>query len=233
MKKVLSIVSLVLIGIVLLYRISQVRKMKEMNNTLASVFPGKTAFDPAAIHYTDIYGFPERIKLMYQNNQRAGLYDSVVQKIILPMKYDDISCFGSESATTFKQNEKYGILDTLGNEIIPAIYDYATSFYEGLAQVKLNGKVGYINRKNEVVIPIKYEYGHDFYSDRAAVKLNNKWGFIDHSGKYRIKPIYDDVVWPLSELHPKAKVGIKGHYTLIDKNGKFLVNTDGEFLESE
>lgn len=234
MKKILSIISLVAVVIILLYRISEARKRKQARDTLEAAFRyTKSVPDATKIYYEEIYGFPSGIKLMYQHNKKQGLFDSVSNKVLVPMKYDDISYFGGEYMTSFRQDDKYGFLDTLGHEVVPAMYELVHGFDDGLAAVKLNGKWGFINKENKMVIPAKYEFAHDFYTDRAAVKLNSKWGFINHSGNYMIKPVYDDVIWPLSKLHPKAKVGIKGKYILIDKNGKFLGNTDSEFIASD
>ena len=40
---------------------------------------------------------------------------------------------------------------------IPAIYNKAFPFINGLAYVELDGKVGYINKTGNEIIPIKYK----------------------------------------------------------------------------
>jgi hypothetical protein len=232
MKKALPIVLLLISAVFLIIKLYKREKTKAMNDTLNSAFAHVNAIQSADTVFTKVYDFPKGIMIMNDHHKKEGLYDSNHSKVIIPMKYDEIDCFGGEDVVSFLQDKKYGFLDTLGNEIIPAMYDFVSAFEEGLAPVKLNGKWGYINKKNKNVIPIKYELAWPFYADRAAVKLNDKWGFIDHSGKYVITPIYDDVVFYFNEKYKKAKVGIKGKYIFIDKNGRFSGDTDGDFFNS-
>jgi len=60
----------------------------------------------------------------------------------------------------FREGLKYGFKDAKGKIIIPAIYDAAGDFSEGLARVNLgftmssNGKWGFIDTTGKLVIPI-------------------------------------------------------------------------------
>jgi hypothetical protein len=230
MKTTIAIVLFVLLAFFLLYKNNEQKKLKKMNDTFADALKHEKSSSNTNTDtfFSIIYGFPNGIMAMERDHKKQGLYDSIHLKVLAAMKYDEIGCFAGDHLINFKQNNKHGFLDTAGNEIIPAVYDYATSFSEGFAVVKLNGKWGYIDKKNNIAIPIKYEAAFDFYGDRAAVKSNAKWGFINHSGKYAIEPKYDDMIWYFSEEHPKAKMAIKNRYILIDKNGKFLGDTDGD-----
>ncbi len=53
---------------------------------------------------------------------------------------------------------RYGYCDVLGRMVIPAVYEYAGDFVNGLAAVVLEGKYGAINRKGELVIPAQYSF---------------------------------------------------------------------------
>lgn len=53
--------------------------------------------------------------------------------------------------------KKWGYKDENGNIVIPAKYDEAWSFSEGLAHVKINGKWGFIDKTDKLVIPAKYD----------------------------------------------------------------------------
>ena len=66
----------------------------------------------------------------------------------------------------------------LGTLVIPARYDYAELFNEGLTQVKLQDKYGYLNTKGKVIIPLKYDLVQEFSEGFAAVQIGNKWGYI-------------------------------------------------------
>ena len=76
---------------------------------------------------------------------------------------------------------KYGYKHN-GRVVIPAKYDDALSFSEGLASVKINGKWGFIDKTDTMVIPAKYDYAEDFSDGKAFVKLNGRWFYIDRNG---------------------------------------------------
>ena len=64
--------------------------------------------------------------------------------------------FFTENLALFKENGKYGFINKKGKTKIPAIYDKAFPYINGLAYVEINGKVGYIDTKGKEIIPIKY-----------------------------------------------------------------------------
>ena len=83
----------------------------------------------------------------------------------------------------FSENWKYGYKkdDVV---VIPAIYDDAMDFSEGLAAVKLNDNYGFIDYSGNEVIPFKYDFAYSFENGKAGVKLNGKWGTIDKQGNF-------------------------------------------------
>ena len=83
----------------------------------------------------------------------------------------------------FSENWKYGYKkdDVV---VIPAIYDDAMDFSEGLAGVKLNGKWGFIDKTGKEVIPIKFDIAWPFENGKAMVQLNGKSGTIDNQGNF-------------------------------------------------
>ncbi len=80
---------------------------------------------------------------------------------------------------SFRENSKTGYKDQYGNVVIPAIYDWASSFSEGLAPVMQNGKWGYINTNGKVVVPFIYDDAFGFTEGLACVMQNNKAGYVD------------------------------------------------------
>ncbi len=65
--------------------------------------------------------------------------------------------FFTENLALFVENGKYGFINKKGKIKIPAIYNKAFPFINGLAYVELDGKVGYINKTGNEIIPIKYK----------------------------------------------------------------------------
>lgn len=87
-------------------------------------------------------------------------------------------------------NLKWGWINTSGEIIIPAQFEDANQFSEGLSLVKKDGKWGYINQKGEMVIPPKFEDAGDFFSNRAFVQeeKDGLYGYINRKGEYVIAP---------------------------------------------
>ncbi len=80
---------------------------------------------------------------------------------------------------------KCGFINRSGDKVIPAKYDYAGKFSEGLATVSIrvsdNGhatKTGYINQQGKMVIPAVFEDARVFNEGLAAVRVGDKWGYI-------------------------------------------------------
>ena len=103
-------------------------------------------------------------------------------KDVCVLEYSISSTDFREGIACVKKNGKWGYIDKQGNEIIPFIFDNASSFSEGIACVKKDGKWGYIDKQGHEIIPFIYENGHDFREGIACVKKDGKWGYIDKQG---------------------------------------------------
>jgi hypothetical protein len=57
-----------------------------------------------------------------------------------------------ESKTRFYQDGKFGVIDKSGNVIIPAKYDYISSFSGGTAEFISEGKKGVLGPNGEVLL---------------------------------------------------------------------------------
>lgn len=127
----------------------------------------------------------------------------------------------TKAATNLKSfrdqtSKKYGYKDENGNIVIPAKYDDAYEFSEGLAFVKINWKWGCIDKTDKLVIPAKYDDAFEFSDGLADVEINGKWGFIDKTDKLVIPAIYDYV---REFKNGKAEVELNDRWFYIDKNG--------------
>ena len=127
----------------------------------------------------------------------------------------------------YEENDLYGFKKD-GAVVIPAKYDFADSFSEGLAPVGINGKLGYIDKSGKEVIPLMYDSIDCFSEELAAVELNGKWGYIDKSGKEVIQLKYDDA-FNFSE--GLAAVELNGKYGYIDKSGKVIIHLKYDFAD--
>ena len=120
----------------------------------------------------------------------------------------------------YEENGLYGFKKD-GAVVIPAKYNFADSFSEGLARVELYGKWSYIDKSGKEVIQLKYDVVGDFSEGLAAVKLNGKWGYINKSGKEVIPLKYDSAYY---FSNGQASAILNGEWGYIDKQGNFTPN---------
>jgi serine/threonine protein kinase len=91
----------------------------------------------------------------------------------------------------FAVNKKYGFKNSKDEIKIPAKYDNANYFTEGLAPVSIGGKWGYIDEDGDVKILLAYDEAGNFSENLAAVKVNGKYRFINQKGYYAFSQEFD------------------------------------------
>lgn len=132
-----------------------------------------------------------------------------------------------------KMGYRYGFIDSTGRAAIPAKWENAGDFSEGLAPVCIEGstyrgdKWGYIDTTGAVVIPYAWSYAYEFLDGFAVVwnwtDPNHLWGLIDKKGHAAIPLAYE---W-------LSNVG--DGFVIAKKNDKWgVLRTDGStFLPFE
>ncbi|MEY3443860.1 MAG: hypothetical protein RLZZ519_2141, partial [Bacteroidota bacterium] len=70
---------------------------------------------------------PKLITKLHPNYNVYCIMDSLTQKVILPLKYDDVGAFREGLAYVRKDN-RYGYIDKTGKEVIPLQYFSAEGF---------------------------------------------------------------------------------------------------------
>lgn len=68
--------------------------------------------------------------------------------------------------------------------MIPARYEMAYKYAEGLAAVKDGGKWGYIDATGKMAIAPQFSEAYVFDKGLAQVRVGKHRGYIDHTGKY-------------------------------------------------
>lgn len=87
--------------------------------------------------------------------------------------------------------EKFGYINLNGEVVIPAQFDGAIWFCEGLARVEMNEKYGFINEQGDIVIPCRFETADNFRGGYCVASLaEGKMGLIDLNGVFVITPTY-------------------------------------------
>lgn len=125
-----------------------------------------------------------------------------------------LAVLANDKLSPYNDSGKFGFKDAAGNVVVPAHFDAAGSFSEGLAAVKSGKKWGFIDHRGDVVIPISYDEVGPFSEGRAWVRNGKKVGYINPKGDYVIAPLYD----------------YDPHYSMSFKNGLAVVLKDKQIL---
>lgn len=127
-----------------------------------------------------------------------------------------------------------GFIDWTGKVVVPAKYDGAGDFSEGLAWVWKNGKPGLIDKTGkEIAMSLPYDIPQNFSEGLAAVMKSNKIGFVDKTGKEVIPCAYDNSAKGFSQGLAAVEKG--GKWGFIDKTGEVVIDFtyDGAYSFSE
>lgn len=123
----------------------------------------------------------------------------------------------------FNETAKAGFCNSNGDVFIPAQFDDAKSFSEGLACVKKGGKWGFIDRTGEIAIPCAYSDVSPFKGGNAIAdaivdedgKRKTMHCLIDYTGK-ELTSFYDKIDYFHDD---RALIVSNGKYGFVDREG--------------
>ncbi|WP_372637858.1 WG repeat-containing protein [Cohnella sp.] len=117
----------------------------------------------------------------------------------------------------------HGYIDLGGNQVIPPIYDNATSFRNGIAAVRLDNKTRFISCSGETVLETNILNVGNFNDGRALFQTNGKFGYLDMQGNVVIPPRFE-YAYDFSEGYAAVAVseGSAGGIAFIDVHGEFI-----------
>jgi hypothetical protein len=150
--------------------------------------------------------------------------------------YDELERFSDDRAV-FKKDGKCGYIDHTGREVIGARFTDANTFRDGVAKVLESGTEKAIDTTGKLVN--KPPQHSDFWEGpiteglirtRVDLKCDHKYGFKDRTGKFVIKPIYDEVGIFVEGLCP---VALDKKWGMIDKSGNLVVKPSFDELGKE
>lgn len=107
-------------------------------------------------------------KIVYRNSRMFVEADNGYQMIDIEgkvqgdQKYQDVRLFNDTTYAAVKINDKWGFADKNGKMVIPAQYEDARSFANGMAAVKIDGQWGFIDLEGNVVIQPQFTDAKDF-----------------------------------------------------------------------
>ena len=135
--------------------------------------------------------------------------------------------FDRDSLAVFCSDEKRGYFNRFtGEVVIPAQYEKAWVFSEGLACVMERGMLHFIDHKGQTVWEKVFPYVHDIdehcFHNGLCVMMgdNGSIGFIDRQGNWKVDPEYDG-----------ADYVSNGFWKVWDEDeGYGLLNVEGEIV---
>lgn len=143
-------------------------------------------------------------------------------KIVQPIIFSVISELESEGFVKFSKNERWGFMNTQGDIIIDAKYDFVDVFTRGYAIVELNGKKGYINTKGDLIIQPQFTDCKDFNGGYAFVFTEKSYGIINNKGVF--------VMQVNKKVNPeKLEIANLGSKTIYNIDGK-VYNYKGDII---
>lgn len=119
----------------------------------------------------------------------------------------------------FKKQKKYGYIDLNGKVKIPAKFDKARAFSDGLAQVTFQGEKAYINKKGEIVAEF---VAHSDDSEGLIPFTSGKWGFSVVSKNE--KHINAQFEWAMPFKEGLAAVRLGGKWGYVNKKGEITIS---------
>ena len=130
-------------------------------------------------------------------------YEGIYKEWIYPNlpKDDKYIEFSMEvnSIAPFYHNKKWGYTNLLTGESIPAQFDHAWPFSEGIAAVIKDKKQTFINTKGDIVINKEFgkmsKEGDCRFVDGYCIVNSTEGltGLIDKQGNWALQPIYDEI----------------------------------------
>jgi hypothetical protein len=120
---------------------------------------------------------------------------------------------------------RWGFIDVRGELVIPAIFDRALPFSEGLASVRSGARRGYVDRTGAFVLvpdqePVAGDLHRPFASGRAAVRVGTRFGYIDRSGRLAIPARFDRVEDFSEGLAFTCEAGVGCGYVDVEGRGR-------------
>ena len=144
------------------------------------------------------------------------------KKLKTQYNYDSLGDL-KEGLAIVSLNGKYGYVNADGKEVIPPIYNAASPFHKGLAEVKFKNTRRIIDTCGKTIEVVgtaticEDKTGEKIgLNDFCKVKTGRKWGILDASGKEIIAPKYAEI----KEFNTDyLQVKLNGKWGLIDMLG--------------
>jgi len=133
--------------------------------------------------------------LLAQNDDKKwGLLSMADGTEVVPMMYENLYSIGN-GFYSYKVKSDWGILSKDGSLVTDPVFRGVAACGDGLIPVKTKEGWKYVDTAGKDAIILKEEASDvtSFKEGRAGVKVKGKWGLIDKTGRFLVKPSYDDI----------------------------------------
>ena len=169
--------------------------------------------------YDDVNVFNNGIIRVKLKN-KYGLYNETGRMLLRP-EYDNIMTYIiSSNRLVVSQNDKYGCVDTLGNVIIPFLYDEPFYFTKGLAVIKKENCMGYMDSSGREIIAPIYDLVGEMGNGYIIGYRDEIKEWMDKTGKRLPQPFYDGCE---NLINGRRAVSKNNKFGFIDKNGNEII----------
>lgn len=190
--------------------------------------------------YYRVNEFHNGIALVQDNMFTSAYFINTSGKTILNNREFGVSEY-NEGLINCKSliEKKWGFVDIDNNFIIPPIYDYTSSFHEGMAAViptligkKVNKKqlFGFVNRNNEVLIPPDFNIANGHFSEGLCCIWDNGNGYMNTKGEVVI-PCEYLVGENFSDGLASVQLKKNNKHGFINRDGNMVIKPKFEHVE--
>lgn len=181
-------------------------------------------------HIIMVHGHKGQESYVRLQDTRNGQYTTPRLNHVYLNEYDT-----EDSLVVFRTHDRLrGYLNThTGQIVIPAQYERAWNFREGVAAVLKDGVVSFLLPDGSPAFPQSFpihyfddysEIAFQFHDGLCVMRtMNNQWGLIDKQGQWAIAPVYSMIDAP---YHGYRRVCDGMHYGLVTKAGEPFLPTE-------
>ena len=175
-------------------------------------------------HITMVHGCRAGHYFCQLKDIRTGKYTTPKLNHVFLNEYSD------DSLVVFRTEDRLhrGYLNiNTGRIVIPAQYDRAWNFSEGLAAVIKDGELSFLNEQGEQAFPATFPFpfddGHSDYAFQyhdglcVMVTWDHKLGLINKQGEWVVEPVYTEINKPRFGYRI---VSDGNHYGLLTSDGR-------------
>lgn len=174
---------------------------------------------PLSRFYNEAWKLLYALTVKYYNNEELQNFMKAYPEFPFKASINKEIELNNKLLIPLNDSDFVGYIDTTGEFVIPAYYEAATTFKEGVAVVNRNDSAWFINKENVNVFGLYYTEAYPFYNGIAPVNKAGQWFLINRQGQEIAGP-FDD----LSEQSEQVYViKINNQYGAIDIYGNYII----------